>query len=315
MPRDVYLQPGAPDPELDHDLVLALARRHEPSAYAVSSVDESGGEARTYVIATDDADLILKVQRPQQLRPRTSLEKEVFFLRRLEEYAPDLPVPRTRGYGRESNLLEYTLMTRMPGVAMRRVTLSDTQRDAVLRELGGVLRRVHGLPQAPFFDSGMFPGDYAFPSLQTRFGESFIDLAARQRRNDLAWPLGISIEEIGQQVLRALPRTQERAALHSNPYAEHVFVDPDTGAFIGLIDFGDAYVGHPAFDLRRWNRPAERTALLEGYAAGGPVSDDFLAVRRAVTILADVTMLVSYGHDPERVEGMQADLERLLGEL
>ncbi len=82
MPRDFYIQPDAPDPVLPGDVVLRLARLHAPQVQAVTGVDETGGEARTYTI---DGTLILKTQRPQQLRPRTSLEKEVFFLNQLSD--------------------------------------------------------------------------------------------------------------------------------------------------------------------------------------------------------------------------------------
>lgn len=57
MPKDVYLQPDAPDPVLTDSVVLALVQRHVPDAHAVTSVDESGGEARSYRV---DDDLILK---------------------------------------------------------------------------------------------------------------------------------------------------------------------------------------------------------------------------------------------------------------
>ena len=67
-------------------------------------------------------------------------------------------------------------------------------------------------------------------------------------------------EQVADKALAALPRTAERVALHSNPAAEHVFVDPQTGAFAGLIDFGDAYISHPAFDLRPWRNPLDRSA-------------------------------------------------------
>ena len=315
MPRDVYLRPDAPDPVLAFDDVLALARRHVSSVEVVTGVDETGGEARTYTLSADGEALIFKTQRPHQLRPRTSLEKEVFFLRQLAERAPELPVPRVRGYGRENALLEYTLMTRMPGVAMRRATLTDDQRDAALRELGRVLRRIHTLPQAPFVASGLFPGDYAFPALQTRLGEAFLDLAARQRQIEQPWPVALSIEEIGRRLLRALPRTQERATLHSNPYREHVFVDMATGRFAGIIDFGDAYVSHPALDLRRWGQRREREALLAGYTAEGPVSDDFLSVWRSVIILTVTTALVNAGQDVEQAASAQEDLAALLAYL
>src|SRR5215471_4002894 len=158
MPKDVYLQPDAPDPVLSDELVLALVRRHAPEAQAVTGVDESGGEARTYAI---DTHLVLKVQRPQQLRPRTSLAKEVFFLHQLEP-VPDISVPRALGYGRDSALLEYTVMTRMPGVAMRHVSLSEQEQAAALFQLGQTLRRMHSLPQAPFFENALLPGDRTF---------------------------------------------------------------------------------------------------------------------------------------------------------
>lgn len=74
MPRDQYLQPNAPDPVLVDTVVLGLVRPFVPTAQAVTAVDESGGEARTYLI---DGQIILKTQRPHRLRPRTSLEREI----------------------------------------------------------------------------------------------------------------------------------------------------------------------------------------------------------------------------------------------
>ena len=112
LPRDTYHQPGVADPVLDEQTVCGLARRHVPGAAQVTGVDESGGEARTYAV---DKDIILKTQRPHRVRPRTSLEKEVFFLKRLAAY-PEISVPRVLGYGREGGV-EYICMSRMAGVA------------------------------------------------------------------------------------------------------------------------------------------------------------------------------------------------------
>src|SRR5919202_2733864 len=98
-------EPDPRDPVLDASVVLRLARRHLPSARAVTAVDESGGEARAYVI---DADFIFKTQRPHRVRPRTSLEKEAFHLGQLATHAPELAVPRLLGYGRYESI-EYVL--------------------------------------------------------------------------------------------------------------------------------------------------------------------------------------------------------------
>src|SRR5262245_49575493 len=114
MLKEYYFQPDAPDPVLPEAEVLRCVRRFVPDAQLVTHVEESGGEARTYVV---DDTLVLKVQRPQQVRVGTSLAREVFFLNQLAAAVPDLPVPRVLGYNRGTNLLEYNLQTRMPGIA------------------------------------------------------------------------------------------------------------------------------------------------------------------------------------------------------
>src|SRR5262245_15439062 len=129
---DVYLQPDAADPVLNDDLVLELARRHVPGATHVTEVDESGGEARAYLI--DDA-TVMKTQRPHRLRPRTSLAKEAYLLDLL---APTLTgrIPRLLGYDRvdtDQGIVEYLCMTRMRGVAARHITVETDARNAVLR--------------------------------------------------------------------------------------------------------------------------------------------------------------------------------------
>jgi hygromycin-B 7''-O-kinase len=313
VPKDFYVQPDAPDPVLPDEIVLRLAHLHAPQVHAVTDVDETGGEARTYTI---DETLILKTQRPQQLRPRTSLSKEVFFLNQLAAVAPDLSVPRVLGYGRDvamdGSTVEYTLMTRMPGVAMRRAETDKEARQAALRNLGAVLRRVHSLPVAPFVESGLFHGDQSFIDTQIRFGNYFNDLADDIAEEPLSWPLSLTPLQVGAKAVASVPRSTERVPLHSNPYLEHVFVHPESGAYAGLIDFGDAYISHPAFDMRRWNHPTDREALLAGYTAEGPVNDAFLATWRAVMILGDAITIAYY---PERAAEAEQDLLALLAEV
>jgi len=310
VPRHVYLQPDAVDPVLPAELVLGLARRHAP-AERVLTVEESGGEARSYLI---DDELVLKVQRPQQLRPLTSLAKEVFFLQQLATLPPSdrVSVPRVVGHGRAEPGIEYTLLTRMPGCALRRTALAPEARRAALVELGRTLRRIHALPVEPFIESGIVPGDLTFLETMTRIAEPLLDRAREVRERGPAWTFPLSIEQVAGRALSSLPCTRERAALHSNPYEEHTFVDPVTGAFTGLIDFGDAYITHPAVEIRRWNRPADRDAILAGYQEAGRVSDDWLAVWRALMIVADVDTMV---RAPERADSARQDLETLLADL
>jgi hypothetical protein len=142
-----------------------------------------------------------------------------------------------------------------------------------------------------------------------RFGDHFNDLADAIGPEHLSWPLALTPLQVGAKAVSSVPRSKERAALHSNPYLEHVFVYPHSGIYAGLIDFGDAYISHPAFDLLCWNRPTDREALLQGYTAAGPVSDDFLATWRAVMVLADA---ITIAYEPERRAEAEHDLLALL---
>ncbi len=304
----MYFQPEAPDPVLADDVVLSLVRRHVPGATAVRSVDESGGEARTYAV---DADVILKVQRPMQLRTGTSLEREAVFLRHLAQADPGVPVPRILGHGWSGPMVEYTVLTRMPGSAMRRVTLDRAAREGVLTALGATLRRIHRVPQDPLADSDLFPGDRGLPDLQGRMGEAFAGIAERLGRSRHPWTFPEPLEAIGSAVMRSMPRGEARVALHSNPGPEHAFIDPDGGRFRGLIDFGDAYISHPALDLRRWAGPGDRDAIFAGYTAREPVTPGFLAVWRAVCMLWDASAIAAGGD----AAAVATDLRQLLGEI
>ncbi|MBI5879286.1 MAG: aminoglycoside phosphotransferase family protein [Chloroflexi bacterium] len=309
MPRDTYSQPHLPDPVLEPAVVLELARWFEPHVEAVTAVDETGGEARTYLI---DDRLVFKTQRPHRLRPRTSLAKEVFFLQHIAQHAPDLPVPRALGYGHAEAHIEYSLLTRMPGAALLRTTLSLAQRVEVARALGRTLRRVHQLPQLPLAESGLLPVDRDAVDVRARFRELLEESAARIELEGKPWTLPLAPRAVAGRALAALPEELERAALHSNPWHEHTFVNPDSGTYIGLIDFGDAYISHPSFDLRRWRSTEERAALISGYTETGPVSADFRQAWRVAQIAGS---LAAIANAPDLAPAALAELPRLLSSL
>jgi aminoglycoside phosphotransferase len=283
-PRDTYSQPDAPDPVLEPEHVLALVRRHVPSAEKVTGVDESGGEARTYMC---DDDVVLKVQRPHQLRPRTSLEKEAFILQELER-DPSIRVPRALGYGRDGSV-EYLVLSRVPGIALKDSALEGETRVDVLLALGTTLRRIHALGQVEMSRSTLIPGDRGPGDLARRLSEIFedlrADLDAESRRLE-----GIDLDAIQERCLAALPWDGPIVTLHSNPGAEHCFVDPETGGFSGLIDFGDAYRSHPALDVRSWRSPGDSRDMFTGYASTDPLPSGFDNVWRAGIIATELRL-------------------------
>ncbi len=87
---------------------------------------------------------------------------------------------------------------------------------------------------------------------------------------DQRWAAAIDLRAVAGQALAELPESTQPATLHSNPGPEHCFVDPGTGQFSGLIDFGDAYRSHPALDVRSWRSPEDSRHMLAGYRPSAP---------------------------------------------
>jgi hygromycin-B 7''-O-kinase len=311
----VFRQLDPADPVLDEATVLGFTRRHLPAAAAVTAVDESGGEARAYVI---DDQYIFKTQRPHRVRTSTSLEKAVFHQKAIAKVAPEVVVPRVFGYGREG-AIEYVLETRVPGVAARNVELAGEARRSMLVDLGKNLRRIHHLDLRPLEVSGLFPGDWDSAAVRERIESSLRRSSAAISEQPGTWPPGMSPETVAVKALK-LVRDDSRSALHSNPGPEHVFVDQVSLEYQGLIDFGDAYISHPAFDMRRWTAPDDRAAVIQGYGAEAEIDDAFLATWRAVLVSGLMLTIAGLGPGtsalgPERRKAALDDLPALLAEL
>jgi aminoglycoside phosphotransferase (APT) family kinase protein len=290
---DTYLQPSAPDPVLSERAVVAAAARHVPDVGRLLEVDESGGEARAYML---DGGVVVKTQRPHRLRPRTSLAKETEFLQELSR-AGDFPVPRVLGYGHVEGI-EYLCLTRIQGVAARHAQLSAEQRTRMLHTLGNVLRAVHQIDQSRLRDSDLMPGDNRPTDLRQRFTDAFGRLA-ETLGSDQTWRGDLDIRQLASRLIDRLPGNTEPVALHSNPGPEHVFVDPATGRFTGVIDFGDAYRSHPALDLRPWRQSADVANLVAGYQAAGPLSSGFEDVVSTCLVMAELGQVARAKKDPQ----------------
>jgi aminoglycoside phosphotransferase len=230
------------------------------------------------------------------------LAKEAFFLQQLAAY-PDIVVPHVLGYGRHDNL-EYLVMTQMPGVPALTVELTGGQRRDVLHQLGKTLRRIHSMPQAPFYGSALFPGNRTQDAFVARVRANLTHAVRVIGATPDLWQLSVSPADLASRVLATLPAAVDLVALHSNPGPVHTFVQPETLDFVGLIDFGDAYISHPALDWR-WPTHADRVALLQGYGDETPVTDEFMAAWRAALVLGDMSALAT------RPETRPQALERL----
>ena len=91
-----------------------------------------------------------------------------------------------------------------------------------------------------------------------------------------------------------------------------MYVDGPAAEFQGLIDFGDAYISHPAFDLRPWRDPDDAAALVEGYVSEGPIDDAFIPTMRVGMVVGELAALVR-GREASHTGAAQ--LQRLLAHL
>jgi aminoglycoside phosphotransferase (APT) family kinase protein len=301
---DTYFQPDKPDPVLAEAVVVKAARRHAPWVGPLIEVDESGGEARAYVM---EGGVVVKTQRPHRLRARTSLAKEALFLAELDRQG-EFPVPKVLGHG-DTDGIEYLCLTRTGGSALERRPIGPEGRAVALNELGRLLRRIHSIDQSVLHSSGLVPGDRAPADLRSRLAEMFTRLADALE-GDGRFSQVTDIRELASRRLATTPENVRPVALHSNPGPEHTFVDPVSGTFIGLIDFGDAYRSHPALDLRPWTDERDADALFAGYLSAGPPLPEFEEVRLTVRIIAELAMAARGYRAPEELAG---SLNRLLG--
>lgn len=308
---DIYLQPDAKDPVLIDATVLMMARAHLDQAETVTAVDESGGEARAYLV---DERVVVKTQRPHRVRPRTSLAKEARLLTYLAGPLAGR-IPTLFGYGRAETAqgnVEYLVMSRVPGQAARHAPVTGPARTELLHTLGRLLRHLHAQPAEPLARTGLFPADDGAGALRNRLELALAGLVDDIASHPGCWPLTLSPEDAANRAVDALPaRFAGPVPLHSNPGPTHAFVGVG-GTLTGLIDFGDAYLSHPALDLHRWPAVSDRLALREGYLDGQPLPGDFDAVWTAAMIYADMKAITG---PAELAAPAREDLARRLAGL
>jgi aminoglycoside phosphotransferase (APT) family kinase protein len=161
-------------------------------------------------------------------------------------------------------------------------------------------------------DLARLPTDGDAVALRQRLVSGFGDIADAFTENGRTLAVPADLDEVIGRVLAAVPETLSPVVLHSNPSPTHVFVDPDSGRFSGVIDFGDAYVSHPVLDLHRWPDPTDRIRLRDAYLDGATASAE---LDRMWTIAMIYTDLAVIGTGSPFAEAATADLVGRLDSL
>lgn len=147
---------------------------------------------------------------------------------------PEIPAPALIA---EGHLFEdgwpwpYLITTRLAGTAWSNAPLASNEREAVAQQLGRVMRRVHALPTptGPTWERNWL-------------GELAASCADRHRTRGML-PRHLVEQIDGFLAEPSIVRSPVHADLHDN----HIFVD--RARLVGIIDWGDAFLADPYYDL------------------------------------------------------------------
>jgi hygromycin-B 7''-O-kinase len=225
-----------------------------------------------------------------------------------------LPIPRLLHEGElfpadESCTWPFLVMTRIEGVAYADAGLTFDQRLRCAAEIGGFLARLHAT-------------EVRFPGRWSDY-ETFV---RNRRANAVAdhrgW--GHLPAHLVEQIESWLPHADElpgvaghmtpRVLVHGDLHDHHMFVEPDTGALAGVIDFTDMLFGDARYDLValhagtfQYDR-ALLKACLTGY--GWRPSEGFPREMLAFTLVHEFDMFADHARLPTPLTGMR-DLDEL----
>ena len=180
---DTYSQPDAPDMVLPEGLVLGLARAHMPPPDLISSVlavDESGGEARAYLL---DGGAVVKPS------DRTGCDHGPAWRRRPRCSPP--PSQRCRGGSRRCSATPRWT----PGPA-RSSSTSRGRRGAAV---------VHARDTNGLLTAGLLPVDGDAARLRRRVELGLADLVEHFDAHPDSWPLTVPPAQVAVAALDALP--------------------------------------------------------------------------------------------------------------
>jgi aminoglycoside 2''-phosphotransferase len=199
----------------------------------------------SYVLEVN-GELIFRFPRRPEIE--AGLEKEV---RLLPELAPALPLPVPRfefvGHRREGCPRPFVGYRKLPGVALDPEVLKPGRVPHIARQLGSFLSALQRFPRQEAARLGVpdaTPAEWRrqYRELYERMREQVFPLLGPRVQTNVAafWEGHLACDEHFHF---------EPVLLHRDLTAEHILYDPERGTLTGIIDWGDASIGDPAFDF------------------------------------------------------------------
>lgn len=213
---------------------------------------------------------VLKVAPRDEVRvlryERNIMHTEVEVLR-LVKARTEIPVPSVSFYDTSRHLInnDYYLMDFVPGVAYHklRAQYSPAEQYAIDHQTGVYLRQVNGIQGTGF-------GLFAFPEEQVQtWREGFDGLLKDILLDGQEFPVELHLPyaEIYARLSRRFDRLDEvqmPSLVHWDLWDGNIFIDPQTKAITGYIDFERALWADPLMEVN-FGAFGENPAFLAGY--------------------------------------------------
>ncbi|QNO37267.1 aminoglycoside phosphotransferase family protein [Protaetiibacter sp. SSC-01] len=269
----------------------------------------SGDEAIVKIAPPDDASSLL-------LYEERMLRTEAAVMRLAAERGWPYPRLLLLDTSREVLPVDVLAMSRMPGERwdLAEPTMTPEANDRAKRELGRVLARVHEEVGPEFgYPSSTTLRAATWPDAVERILEAVL---ADARRAGVPLPED-RIRRVFTEGHAALAAVTEPRLVHADPWPGNVFVVPETGEVLGLIDVERALWGDPLFDVVAGDAmnvgdPDPRLAAVDAFA---PDELERIRIYRVWFTTVITTEIVPRGFEGEWLVEYRAHLARNLEAL
>lgn len=194
-----------------------------------------------------------------------------------------VPETRASGFASEGAPFDFCVLAFARGVVLR--ALGDAVLDeepAFLTEIGRALRLVHDVEGT---SAGLLDGGAGGEISPRGVHDAWIDYVELNLQDhvracvDAGFVTPTDVETISRlfEAMRGSIATRPLRLLHGDPGAHNICVDPQTKRVTSLLDWEDALVGDPLYDLAMAMsfQPHRRHGpLLAGYGLEHPTNDD-----------------------------------------
>jgi len=287
-------------------VIDALRQLVRPLGSLASADLLTGGQfATTYRVTLTDGSRVVVKTAPAGTDQLLAYEHDLLRAEALVYgLAADLPALRMptvllTDFSRTLLPTDVLVVSHLPGVPLVDSDLAPDD-PRTMRDVGAVLAAMHRIT-GPAFG---YPCGRQAPTWPESFGAMIDELLADAER----WSVPVPADAVRAAMARHAPvlaDVSRPALVHTDLWAGNVFVDPGTGAVVGIIDPERAFWGDPLADLvgvDPMSRAVGTPALLEGYGPGLDVTSPS-AVTRLELYRMRLCLVMMIEITPRKFEG------------